>query len=713
MAISTSEKQLPWYKRARRWGQTNLTEMDPIHCDLDFWKDFWRQTRVQGVIVNAGGIVAYYPSALGLQYRAKGLGEKDFFGEFTAAARESGLSVIARMDINRATEDFYKEHPDWFAVDAEGNPYIVGDRYSSCVNSDYYKKFIPEVLQEIITRYHPDGFADNNWKGIKRSLICYCDNCKKKFCAYSGFNLPEKEDWDDPVYKTWIKWSYLCRMENWDLFNQVTRRWGGEDCLWLGMVNANPINASFNFCDLYEIGKRSDMILCDHQSRDSINGFEQNSINGDLLHDISSWEQIIPESMSSHVRGARTFRRTSNPLPETRMWMYSGMAGGISPWYHIVGAVQEDRRLFKPAVAAMQWHEKNEAYLYNRIPVANVGLVWSQENIDFYGQNLAQINVGLPWRGFTHALTRARIPFLPVNANHIPEIKGDINVLILPELAVMTDSQICALRSFVESGGSLILTGASGTLDEWGVRREQFPLESVAGIRHLGTAEGAPRIIKENWEHYEAHNYLRIEQHESPVFAGLEETDILPFGGELQNVEPLGFMQTAATYIPEFPIVPPELSWMRQPSTDKPAIAAGVHPAGGRIVYFAGDIDRCYGSSQIPDHGDLLANAVRWSSSEDIPVKISGPGYLCCKLYRQENRMILHILNLSGANGFPDYLEENFPVGPLHICIKTGGLPIKTAVLRVAGKEFPTENRDGWASFVLDCLVDHEMILFE
>lgn len=609
--------------------------------------------------------------------------------------------------------DFYKVHPDWFAVDASGKPYMAGDRYSSCVNSAYYKEFIPEVLKEIITRYHPDGFADNNWKGIKRSLICYCDNCKRKFLQYSGHALPEKEDWDSPVYKTWINWSYACRMENWDLFNRITRKYGGEECLWLGMLNANPLNASFNFCDLYEIGKRSQLVLCDHQSRDSINGFEQNSINGDLLHDVAGWEQIIPESMSSHVRGARTFRRTSNPLPETQMWMYSGMAGGISPWYHIVGAVQEDRRLFKPAIAAMQWHEKNEEYLYNRMPVANVGLVWSRENIDFYGRDCAQVNVGLPWRGFTHALTRARIPFLPLNANHIPQTQKDFKVLILPELAVMTGRQIQLLHSFVESGGSLILTGASGTLDEWGVRREHFPLSSIAGIRHFGTAEGAPRIVRENWEHYEAHNYLRIGQHENPLFSRLEETDILPFGGELQNVEPVNFMQTAATYIPEFPIVPPELSWMRQPVTDKPAILAGTHPSGGRIAYFACDIDRCYGVSQLPDHGDLLANAVRWTCFEDVPVKISGPSYLCCKLYRQEGRMILHILNLSGANGFPDYLEENFPVGPLHVAVNTGSLAVKKAALRVAETQIPVHVRDGWASLVLDKITDHEMILLE
>jgi hypothetical protein len=50
----------PWYERVRRWGQTNLTEDDPKRNNIDFWVEQWRRTRVQGVIVNCGGIVTYY-----------------------------------------------------------------------------------------------------------------------------------------------------------------------------------------------------------------------------------------------------------------------------------------------------------------------------------------------------------------------------------------------------------------------------------------------------------------------------------------------------------------------------------------------------------------------------------------------------------------------------------------------------------------------------
>ena len=164
--------------------------------------------------------MSYYPSKFKLQYRAKFLGDRDFFKEFSEAAREAGLKVVARMDINRASKEFYDTYPDWFCVDKDGRPITSQDRYFSCVNSDYYKKYIPDVLTEIIEKYRPEGFADNSWKGLGRDTICYCSNCRNKFKEECGLELPERVSWEDPVYREWIRWSYKCRIENWDLFNK-------------------------------------------------------------------------------------------------------------------------------------------------------------------------------------------------------------------------------------------------------------------------------------------------------------------------------------------------------------------------------------------------------------------------------------------------------------------------------------------------------------
>jgi hypothetical protein len=184
-----------WYEKAHRYGQTNLTEIDPELYDSVFWRDFWKRTGTQAIIVNAGGIVAYYPSKFEHHYRAARLGGRDFFGDIVKAGREDGLAIVARMDINRAVEGFYQARGEWFARHKDGSPLHHPGHYLSCLNSGHYKEFIP------------DGFTDNRWTGIPRKDICFCGNCKKIFQDYSGMELPETANYHDPVYRKWIQWN--------------------------------------------------------------------------------------------------------------------------------------------------------------------------------------------------------------------------------------------------------------------------------------------------------------------------------------------------------------------------------------------------------------------------------------------------------------------------------------------------------------------------
>ncbi|MCX6620852.1 MAG: hypothetical protein NTY38_07185 [Acidobacteria bacterium] len=213
----------PWYRRTFRWGQTNITERDPERYDIAFWREHWKRTRVQGVIVNAAGIVAYYHSRFPLHHRAQFLNGRDLFGELTRAAHSDGLAVLARMDSNRAGEDFYQAHPDWFCLDAAGKPLRAGDKYVACIHSGYYNEYLPAIMREIIGRSRPDGFTDNSWAGLDRGSICQCENCRKSFFTRKGKPLPSKPDWDDATYREWILWSYARRTAVWELNNRVTQ----------------------------------------------------------------------------------------------------------------------------------------------------------------------------------------------------------------------------------------------------------------------------------------------------------------------------------------------------------------------------------------------------------------------------------------------------------------------------------------------------------
>ncbi len=476
----------PWYKTVTRWGQVNITEKDPANYDIEWWRKFWKETDTRGIIANAGGIVAYYPTKIPFHHKAEYLQGSDLFGDLTKAARKDGLAVFARMDSNRAHEDFYQAHPAWFAVNAEGKPYKAADLYIACVNSPYYQEHIPAILTEIIQLYKPDGFTDNSWSGLGRESICYCQYCKQRFLDKTGQQIPRVKNWNDKVYKQWIKWNYDRRLEIWDLNNRTTKAAGGENCIWSGMNSGSISGQSRSFRNYKEICKRADILMLDDQSRSNETGFQHNGEIGKMVHGLMGWDKLAPESMAQYQHTRPWFRLASKPAAEARMWMIDGIAGGIQPWWHMIAAYHEDRRMYHSPGPVFLWHKANETYLLNRTPVANIGLVWSQDNVDFYGRDTAEELVDLPWRGMTQSLVRARIPYLTVHADHIERDAGKFSVLILPNLALMTDPQIAAIRKFVNNGGSLIATGDTSLFDECGDPRADYALGDIFGA-HLTT----------------------------------------------------------------------------------------------------------------------------------------------------------------------------------------------------------------------------------
>lgn len=724
---------VPWFRRVLRWGQTNITERDPARYDIAWWREYWKRTEVQGVIINAGGIVAYYPSKFPLQHRAEFLNGRDLFGELTRAAHEDGLAVLARMDSNRTAEDLFDAHPDWFAQQLSGQPYRADDKYVTCVNSGYYEEYIPGILKEIVERSRPEGFTDNSWSGLGRDSICYCENCARKFREKTAQELPRAKDWNSSVYRQWIEWNYERRLEVWDLNNRVTKAAGGPECLWIGMNSGSITTQSRSFRNFAEICKRSEMVLLDHQARADATGFQQNAETGKLVHGLLGWDKLTPESMALYQNARYQFRLASKPAAEARMWMIAGIAGGIQPWWHHVGAYHEDRRMYHTAEPVFRWHKEHARYLVDRRPVAAVGLVWSQRNTDYYGRDEAAELVDAPYWGWIQAMIRARLPYVPVCADHIERDGGQFSVLVLPNVGVLSDEQCAAVRRFSARGGGVVATGATSSYNEWGEARPDFALADLFGAHSVANsgANAPPRRGLPNGTQT-VHSYLRLspelrarvwgpkagdepvpqgERHE--VLRGFEETDILPFGGLLEPMRMDADVIVPLTFIPPFPIYPPETAWMRQPKTDIPALALRTAD-GSRVAYLPADLDRRYANENLPDHADLLGNLIRWAARGRIPLELRGAGLIDCHLYRQPGRVILHLVNLTNAGAWRGPVDELTPVGPLQVRVQ---MPPEVRGHRgeclVAGRRIAVAVRGNWAEFDVRSVLDHEVVAIE
>jgi hypothetical protein len=571
---------------------------------------------------------------------------------------------------------------------------------------------------------------------LLRDRICYCPHCQRRFREVADADLPTSHDWDSPVYRQWIRWNYERRLEVWDLNNAVARKHGGEHCLWIGMNSGDLTHQCRNFRDYRGIAERTELIFLDSQYRHAGMGFQRNGEMGSLIHGILGWDKLIPESMAMYGAGQPSFRLASKSPADARLWAVDGFSGGIQPWWHHIGAYHDDRRQYQTAAPIFAWHQEHETGLVDRLPVATVGVIWSQENIDFYGRSRPDDLFSLPWVGITDALIRARIPYIPVHADHIARDadRFGLKTLVLPNVGSLSTSQVTQIDAFVRAGGGLLATGETSLYDEDGVKGDDFALADLLGVHATGSHHGSDRDDRSAWDEWGQHTYLRLSperrrwmygpqtgdepdldvpRHE--VLAGFEDTDTLPFGGRIEVVRMQESAQALLTLVPPFPIYPPETSWMRNPSSEVPALVLNEPGGRGRVAYMAGDLDRCFGRSRLPDHAALLANLVRWTTGSQIPLNVDGPGFLHCQLYRQDERLVLHLVNLTGHEAGHAPADGYFPVGPLKVTVEvpeSANGPVQVSLL-VAGKPVDACVDHGKVTFTVDRIDDHEVITLE
>ncbi len=669
----------PWYKQAMRWGQVNINERDPETFDVAKWMDYFRRCHLDGITVNAAGVVAYYPTEVPLHPRSRFLGNRDLFGEIVKAARQANLRVLARFDPSYQREDFYYAHPDWFSLDEQGRPNLLTwppqpreKLYQICPNSPYFWEYMPRIFEEIFARYDVDGIFGNAWDGY--GGICYCRYCRERFKADTGLDLPASEDRNDPTYRRWVTWHYRRLADVWEFWSKTVKRAKAGAIFVPNQTNSAGMHAF--------VERGQEMLHTENQGRGPDTPLWRIGMSGKLLRDLSRGERPYWLLVGYYLPG---WRHAAKPDAEQRVWMADALASGARPWFHIVGSDQQDRRGFRSFEDFFDFHWRNEKYFRNLRSRADVALVYSQATLDFYRQSGGEGPLGSPPRvndslqGAYQALLEARIPFDMLLAedleNSVPDRYKEI---ILANTAMLSGSAVENLERFVEQGGGLVATFETSLYDETGKRREDFGLGKLFGAHT--TTDGILGPL--------GHSYMRLEEGDpwAKVFA---QTSILPNTRYVVPVKSESNAHTPLWQIPPYPVYPPETSWRRVEKQDVPL--AYIRKTGkGRVVYFPGDLAATYGATHLPDHGLLLQTALREVASNQFIATVEGPGLVDFSLFEQAgtNRLVGFLVNLTNPAAWRPPLTEITPVGGQKIIIRLlPGENCSTARLLVSGRE--------------------------
>jgi len=653
-----------WWRRPFRVFQTNIREID---SGLDVARNV-ADVRAFGCnawLLNTGGIVSHYPSALPHQHPSPWLKDRpsgDLVGDAVVAAHEAGLRYMARCDFSKLHRDQFEQHPDWFYVSPRGTRQIYNGLYATCPTGPYYQEKSFEVFGEILDRYPVDALFINwymhplrDYSGVRHG-ICQCSSCQREFAAYSGgMALPREERFDDPAYPLWRRFSehvLLDLAERLRTFVKARNR----GCALLLTRNPDVVDK--------EVNNALDRPL-------PLWRYE----TGEAVRTLASTYPDRPVSVRTVLFLDIPYRFSAEQPGMVELTLAQTIANGAVPYAYVLGhtANQPDRKNWPQTRRLLHFHRDNEALYDGSESAAEVLLVSPAQAEEAYGA-AAEAKAVAARRGAYRALVESHIPFdvLPDNRLEVAAADGRLGryrAIVLPNAAALSDAQAAALDAFVERGGGLVASYETATRDAEGRPRPdgQIALRSLGAARVLA-ARDAPKELRGA--------YLRVTRRED--LADLPETDLVPVDRAFLYVEPRGGATPSFAFIAPTPYGPPEKCWWDESyETAHPGLLW--HRFGrGRTAYFPWPLDALFYGHSLPECRSLLAHAVR-SVAGGSQLETDLPPQVEVTLRRQPSSgaTLLHLVNSSGHQdrsyhpAMPVFdarlaLRADGPDGPLH-----------------------------------------------
>ncbi len=694
--IAAAGADEPWFDRPMRWAQLVLVENDPGRFDPDFWLDYFRRVHADGACLSAGGVVAYYPTKVSMHHRSAWLGDSDPFGYLVRGCRKLGMAVIGRTDPHATWNEVQQAHPDWIAVEANGQPrrhWSNPELWVTCALGPYNFEFMTQVHREVMELYQLDGIFSNRWAGHG---TCYCEHCVRNFKAFAGMELPRTSDRRDPAFRKYAQWQVERLRELWFLWDRTIRD-----------VKPGARYIPNGFPDNVVTGKLADIFFTDHQGR---SGVIPPWSNGKRAKELRATMGMKPLGgiFSVGLEEAYRWKDSVQSEAELRIWVAEGIANNMRPWFAKFSGTLYDRRWLDAVEKIYDWHYRAQHYLRNTASLARAALVYSEQTRRLYGGRPWQERSGGHELGMYHALVEARVPFEMVNdrlldAEHLQSFK----LLILPNIAALSDAQCEQLRQFVQRGGSLLATFETSLYDEQGQQRRDFGLADLFGVSYGGRVEGPMK-----------NSYLRLRADSAtdrfhPVLEGLENAYRIINGIYRVDVKPQADFPAPVTLIPSYPDLPMEHVYPRTPETDTRELYLRESGAG-RIAYIPWDIDRTFWEIMNADHGRLLGNIIRWALNEPPVVDVTGRGILDVTAWRQRQSMTVHLVNLTNPMMMKGPFRELIPVDAQDVRIHLPqGAKVEKVRLLVSDKAPEHTIQDGAVTLRVPTILDHEVVALD
>ena len=576
-----------WMTEPIRWLQTNLRETNAALNPKKFIEDV-AKFNANVLMVNAGGITAYYPSNVEYDYVSPYLPEgQDTFGEVLKEAHAHKIRVVSRWDFSKTHKDVYDAHPEWFFKMADGQPAIYNGLYLACINGDWYHKKSIEILTEALDRYDVDGCFFNMFSNpatdySERPLgLCRCDNCERLYRERYHRGVPDAPDADYRAFLHDASVDVSLKIRTLLKSKRPKAALAGTS-VEIGDIAYGESNTAV----------RRPLPLWPYTASDNTN----------------QWRNSFPDK--GVVCQGMSFvdfpwRFATEPQPEIRTRIWQDVANGGAAAFNLHGTIaeQQDRMAINVAIPAYGWLKQHEEYFVGQTSEARVVLLAPRGN--GVGYQISQNS----YRGLFRLLTEQHIPFAAMeNLDWLG--KRDADLVISP------GETPAALQSYVQNGGRLIVASASAPA-----------FELAPSVKLWKSPDGA---------------YFRIRN--KALFPSMKEIDVVFMYGDYLQVQSA---DAPITFIPPAMYGPPELVDVDWKDTDDPGLVMK-DMGKGKVAWLPWDIGGLYYRHSSEAHSKLLSDLIDAMLPSGRQLTSNAHPLVEITFMRQGDRNLMHFINLTG-----------------------------------------------------------------
>ncbi len=675
---------LPWWKQNNlRLFQTNLPAYEAATLDPDSLLTDLEHFSANTLLINAGGIMAFYPTELEYHYTNPYL-KGDMLGEVIEKCHQAGIRVMVRFDFSKAHESIFKEHPDWFYISPEGKRINNHGMYMVSINAPYEQEYIYRIVEEVIDKYPIDGLFINmfgyqtrdSYRGVYHG-IDQNPYDKKRFKKWSGgLTLPTEEDYSDPVFRKYQEFKQFTSQELLERLHDLVK-------------SKNEHIAICTYRNEYVDIIRHETLThgppyWPYHASDNVNHIE-NSFPDHIVSN-ASMQQISFQSRYNAIEPE-----------ENTIRLYENIANGSGLDVSLMGDFRdyEDERSYEVWKEIYGFHKKYEPYYGRYESPAEIAVIapgyWPG------GESMEE------YRGVQKMLKEAHLQFDIIENSQIANLAGKIKnyrLIILPEIVEPGEEAINVLKDALRGGTHLIATNRSFSGDP----------EALKDIFGAGIVER---------DHEGGGNYLNPENKE--VFKRFPEQSMLFFK---YNLGLYDFNEADTTFLPILSKGrpgPPEMIGGHEP-TGYYAMGVKDHQQA-KAVLLPLNVGRIYYQQGYEQHKNILLDAIDYlfpnaydllQTNAHKRVEVILQEYVL-NLPENLNRKdpdgsILHLVNITGFSG-NTYFKPH-PQNNLEFRIRTEFHPASVYAMR-SEQIIPFTYEGGYIHFTLDHLVDFEGVIME